>query len=198
MSKIKIGDVKPQNENVLVDVKKLEEVSGEIYVGNQNAVDNDAMPIEFFIGEVKDFGESATSKNQCPELAKGKFAFFSQFSGYSIPTEDAYAKVLPGYNIIAISEDMNMDIKTIKPTNDRVLVEILKESQVNEGVFTGDSQDPRDSNIARGKILSCGLNANQYPEGTIIAFEPFCGNYIIKNNEQEIKTINSSDILFTL
>ena len=198
MMKFGKEDVIPQNENVLVEVQKIEEVVNGIYVGNQLGVDEDAMPIEFFIGKIIKFGNKAKDANQCPELEVGKYAYFNQFGGYTIPTKDSYSKILPGYNIVAISNDMNMDVNTITPTNDRLLVEMIKEEDTVEGVYIGKSGDPRELNISLGKVISCGLNADKYKKGDIIAVDPYCGNPIIKDTVKEIRTINSADVLFTI
>jgi len=198
MKKFKSGDIKPKNENVLVEVQRLEETVEGVYVGNGNGKDEDAMPIEFFIGKVVDFGDKAAGPKYCPELEKGKYVYFNQFSGCSIATEDSYSKVIRGYDIIAISNDMDMNKEEIRPTNDRILVEVLKAESITEGVYTGEAKDPREANVSLAKVLSCGVNATEYAKGTIVAFEPYCGNPIIRNTKEEIKTINSEDILFTL
>jgi len=198
MDKIKISDVKPQNNNVLVEIVDLDTVSDGIYVGNKNATETDAMPIEFWLGKALSLGKTAADDKFCPGLEKDDYVYFSQFSGVIAPTENTYTKVIPGYNIVAISKDSNMDITTIQPTNDRILVELIKDTKVEDGVFSDTSSDPRENITSKGKVISCGVNADLYEPGTIVYFEPFCGNLIIKNSDQEIKTINSADVLFAV
>jgi hypothetical protein len=47
-------------------------------------------------------------------------------------------------------------------------------------------------------VISCAKNADQYPAGTIVAFEPYCGNLIVNENNLKLKTLQSFDVLYTI
>jgi co-chaperonin GroES (HSP10) len=195
---MEIKDVIPKNENVLVEIEKLEEVVGNVYVGNQNAVEKDAHPTEFYVGRVHSFGEDAKSNNQCPELEIGKLVIFSQWSGHTTPTKDGYTKIIPGYNIVAFTDSLDMNIDEVNPTNDRVLVQIVQEEKVKDGIFNTLEDDPRESVTQKGIILRCAINAEQYKKGDIVFFEPTVGNLIVNRPSLQLKTLNSKSILFTI
>lgn len=192
--KLKIGNIKPRNENVIVTVENIETVKDGVYQNNRNSVDNTVMPIEYYFCKIISFGELAKNKDQCPEIKVGNFAFISQFAGQVVPTVESYTKVVSGYNIVAITEDKDMKIENIKPTNDRVLVELIKNSDLDEEIFSSQKSDPMDGDTQSGIILEVGSNVEDYKKGDIVYFEPFCGSLIMKN----IKTINHLDILFTV
>lgn len=195
---MEIKDVKPQTNNLVVEVKKLDDVVDSIYVGNSNALEEDAMPTEFYVGEVKSLGKEVNGELQCPEVVKGDLAIFSQWAGQVIPTEDGYAKVITGYDIVAITKDIKMTKDTIKPTGDRILVELVEDSKVKDGIYMDETDDPRNSVTQKGKVISCAKGADKYKAGTMVFFNPYDGNLILNQDGVQIKTVNSRSILFTL
>ena len=192
---MKIEDVIPRNQNVLVEIEKLKEVIDGVYVGNQNAVETDAQPTQFYVGKVHKFGPDAPDDSQCPEIEEGKYAIFSQWSGQVMPTEDGYTKVIPGFNIVAFTKSLDMKIEDLDPTNDRILVEIIQDNKVKDGVYNNADDDPRQSVTQRGRVISCASNADQYEVGAIVFFEPTAGNLIVNRVDQQLKTLNSKSIL---
>ena len=64
-----------------------------------------------------------------------------------------------------------------------------------DGVYDATKGDPRAKATQLGKILKCAEGAQQFPEGTIVAFEPYVGNPI-HVGDTFYKTINSLDIEF--
>lgn len=198
MYNMEIKDVKPQNSNLVVEVKKLDEVVDSIYVGNQNTVEEDAMPTEFYVGEIHSLGKTAASKLQCPEAKVGGLAIFSQWAGQVIPTEDVYAKVITGHNIVATTKNLKMETKDINPTGDRILVEIITEDKEKDGIYMDVQDDPRNSVTQKGKVIKCAQNADHYKVGTFVYFEPFDGSLIVNKPGLQLKTLNSRSILFAI
>jgi co-chaperonin GroES (HSP10) len=196
--KLKTKEVKPRNENVLVSLKVQEEINEDgVYIGEEKAAT--PVNIEYYYGQVESMGELAASKEQCPKLKIGDWVIFSQFSGVAIGTEDKYTKLIRGYDVVAISSKMNMNKKTIKPTADRILVEVLPEGELNEdGMYVATSDDPREKQTQEGVVISCGPESrDKYPAGTKVHFDPYCGNPIVNDGKIFLKTVNSFDILFT-
>lgn len=196
--KIKVSDVKPQNENILIEVVTLDRVIDNIYVGNRNSVEMDAMPVEFYIAKVLELGPESTNDKQCPGIEKGDYAFVSHFAGHAVNTEEAYTKVVQGYNIVAYTKDIKMNIETIIGSNDRLIIKLLEKNKMDGEVFSDAKADPRDALTQAGEVISCGVNATQYAKGTIVYFDPYCGNLILDNENGKIKTLNSLDVLYTI
>lgn len=195
---MKIEDVIPKNENVLIEVLKLDEVVNDVYVGNQNAVETDAMPTQFYVGKVVSFGALAKDKDQCPEIEEEKYAIFSQWSGQTLATEDGYTKILPSFNIVAFTKTLEMKKEDLEPTCDRILVELIQEDKVKDGIFIDMADDPREAVTQKARVISCSKGADQYEKGTIVLFEPSAGNLIVNRPDQQIKTLNSRNILCTI
>jgi co-chaperonin GroES (HSP10) len=190
-------NVNPQGVNVLVEVKKFDTVdSNNIYRGENAKLTK--TKAEFYFGTAVKMGESANSKEQCPGLKEGTGVVISQIAGYTIPTKEEYCKIVRGYDIVAIVEDLNdINMNNIKPTGDRILVQIIEENSfTGDGVFVGSKEDPREALIQRGRVISCAQEAKQYKEGSIVAFDPYCGNLIFNEGDVLLKTVNGFDILF--
>lgn len=195
------GEVKAHGKHVLVEVTKLPEVIGEsdqaIHVGSQALMTKTRT--EFYYGEALDLGVDADKNDQCPGLKKGDKVIFQQLGGFMVPTKDGYCKIMDGYNIVAKMTDMeNINADTVIPTGDRILVEILGEKLVSEEDIYDDSKsDPREQDTQKGLVISCGPMADQLPKGTIVYFDPYCGNLIVNEEDLMLKTVNSFDILFS-
>ena len=190
--------VDPKNNNVLVEIMRLKEVVEDVFVGNQNSVETDAQPTEFYVGKAHKFGPTANIKGQCPELKENDLVIFSNWSGIAATTTDAYSKVIPGANIVAITKSLEMKLEDLKPTGARVLVEVIEDSKVDEnGVFNDKAEDPREVDTMKGKVISLGAEAMKLEIGETVYFNSFVGNLIVNRPTQKIKTINSTDILFT-
>ena len=178
---MKKADITPHNSNVVVEVTKLPTTINDIHVGEQSEMTK--VQIEFYYGKAIKIGSTATSKNQCPELKVGDGVVFQQIAGYQVPTTDSYCKVIGAYNVVAITSDLeNMNAETITPTGDRVLVEIIGEKLVSEdGIHDESKADPRESATQKGRVISCAKGAAHIEKGTIVAFDPYCGNLIVND-----------------
>jgi len=195
MEKMKVT---PHNMNVLAEVTILPTEQDGVIVGD--ASEGTPVDAEFYYGKALKVGENANDKDQCPEVKEGMGIIWNQFAGVHVKTDDGYCKVLRGHNIVAIAEDLeNMNEETIKPTGDRILVRIIGEGLVDEdGVYDDTNDDPREKATQQGVVISCAENATQIEPGTIICFDPYCGNLIINEANKKLKTINSFDVLFSL
>ena len=198
--KLETNSIKPRNESVLVSVLFKEDIDADgNYVGGD--VQANKMNIEFYHGTVEGFGEKADNDNQCPGLNNGDHIIFSQFAGCSVPTEDKFCKIIRGYDIIAIAKDVNMEKDSIKPTADRILIDVIEESSIDDGGFyNGGEHNPAEKQTQKGVILELGPNvdSSQFQKGDTVFFDPYCGNMIIDNTKMKLKTINSFDVLFTI
>jgi len=198
-NKLTVKEVIPRNENVLISIESVEKISEGIFNNSGfNPIDKSAMPIEYYTAKIEKFGEDANSIHQCPEVKEGMYAIVSQFAGCIVPTEDKYTKIVPGYNIVAISDTLELNEKTINPTADRVLVKLIEASKIQDGVFNDTGDDPRGAITQKAIVVRCAENAQQYKIGSIAYFEPFCGNLIFDDGSTKLKTLNSKDILFTV
>lgn len=184
-------DIVPHNENVLVEIETQ---------SNKNGLETDKKlasknQVEFYIGKVLSKGNTADSNEQCPGLKVGDKVTFNQFAGSACPTGDVYTKIVRGDDIVAI-----FDNDKIIPTNDRILVQILDEGVKNQnGLDYIEESDPREKQTQRGKIIGKGKNAiSELEVGSIVHFDPYCGNLIVNDNELKLKTIRSFDILFSI
>ena len=190
--------INPQNFNVLAEVTKLPTMVDGIYIGEASmATKTDT---EFYFGTALKAGDRSTDVDQCPEIKEGDNIIFNQFAGYAIPTTDGYCKVIRGHDIVAIVEGKfeDMSVKTVKPTGVRILVEILNEKLVQDGIYDDSKTDPREALTQIGVVVACAKGATKYKKGTKVAFDPYCGNLILNENDCKLKTINSLDILYTV
>jgi co-chaperonin GroES (HSP10) len=195
---MKMSRIKPHNTHAVVEVTILPEEVNGVYVGP--AKQGSKLDVEFYYGKAVSLGKNANSVEQCPELKKNSGVVFSQFAGYHVNTEDKFCKVVRGHDIVAILKDMeNINKDTVEPTADRILVEIINEALVDaDGIFNDSTRNPRELATQKGKVISCAKNADQFPVGTIVAFEPYVGNLIVSEPGNQLKTINSFDILFSV
>ena len=188
--------IKPQHVNVLAEVTKLPTEKDGVYVGSEQTGQQTQA---YYTGTALAIGKNANLEDQCPELKEGDGIVFDQVAGYHVPTEDTFCKVIRGHDIVATVKDIhNMNADTIFPTKDRILVEVIKESLVKDGVYDGSAEDPRDAATQKGRVIRCAKGADQYEEGEIVAFDPWVGNPILNDGTTFLKTINSFDILFSL
>jgi co-chaperonin GroES (HSP10) len=194
---MKTEQIKLHNVNVLAEVVKLPSEEDGVYVGGQDQMTKTR--VEYYYGKALGIGDKANDKDQCPEVKVGDGVIFSQIAGAQVATEDVYCKIIRGHAIVALYTDLeNMNKETIKPTGDRILVEIIGEKLVNDGVYDDSKEDPRESATQKGVVISCGASAEQIEPGTIVAFDPYCGNLIVNEGDTKLKTVNSFDILFSL
>jgi len=186
----------PHNRNVLVEVTELPTTVDGVYIGEQALASK--TNIEFYYGQALKLGESA--HEECPGLKEGDLVIFSQFGGHHLKTDDGFCKVVRAGNIVATAKDFkDMRSDNVYPTWDRILVEIIGEKLIDEdGIYNEDLEDPREAVTQKGKVISCGANALQFEPGTIVLFDPYCGNLIVNENDLKLKTINSFDVLVTL
>lgn len=193
---MKTTQIQPQNFNLLAEILKPQETEDGIFIGAGQF--SKIMPT-FYLGTAVKLGDKANSAEQCPELVEGMGVIFSQIAGYQVPTTNSYCKLVRGHEVVALVTNMDdMNKETILPTKDRILVELIDESVIQDGIYDDTKNDPRDGVTQRGKVLKCAAGADQYPVGTILAFDPFCGNLIFNDGKIALKTVNSFDILFSL
>jgi co-chaperonin GroES (HSP10) len=191
-------NVTPRNTNVLVEIVEQSVENDGVYIGP--AAVSGQIEQHYYRGIALKLGPDADSaeKEQCPGLEVGDKVIFSDLAGYPVATEDKYCKVITGHSIVAKTTDFdNMNAETLKATGKRVLVEVLKEDLVVDGIYNSSASDPRKKATQLGKILHCAELADQYPIGTVIAFEPYVGNPL-QVGDTFYKTINSTDIEFTI
>lgn len=193
---MKSEEVLPQGFYVLAEVTKLPSIQDGVYTGE--AQGSGQIEQSFYKGTALKLGGKATE--ECPELKEGDHIIFADIAGVQVATEDNYCKVIRGSNVVAITTDLeNMNKETIKPTKDRILVEIVEEGLINkDGVYDDSSDDPRDAVTQKGRVISCAAEADQYDEGTIVYFDPYCGNIILDDGTKKLKTVNSFDIFFSI
>lgn len=190
--------VKPEGFNVLAEVTELPSVQDDIYVGSAPMASKSN--IEYYYGKALSLGDKATESDQCPGLEDGENIIFSQFAGYGVPTEDGYCKIIRGHDVVAkvTGNFEDMTEETVKPTGDRILVKIIGEGLVKDGIYDDSKEDPRVALTQRGEVIACGPEAKQYEKGAIIAFDPYCGNLILNEADCKLKTVNQFDVLYTL
>jgi co-chaperonin GroES (HSP10) len=194
-------NVNPVNYNLLVEVLKFPTIKNGVFVGDQALLTK--TNIEFYYGKVLKLGSKAKDDSQCPELEEGVGVIFSQIAGVPPETEDAYCKVIRGYDVVAVIKEFtdleNMEVeKQIYPTKDRILVKIIDEDIMRDGIYNDSKADPREAITQKGIVLKCADGADQYEEGTIVFFDPYCGNLIVNEIDLKLKTVNSFDILYTI
>jgi co-chaperonin GroES (HSP10) len=189
---IKLEEVIPENDNVLLVVENLEKQVEGINIDDKP----DQYSRAFYETKVVAIGPNGLClESGCPGLEIGDKAIIDRFDGVNIPTKDVYSKLVRGYGVIAMVKKNGIMLAT----NDRILVEVLDENFTSEeGVDYEKSADPRERETQKGKVINCGPNAIQYPEGTVVFFDPFCGNLIVNEPTRKIKTINSFDVLFKI
>ena len=194
---MKHTEVTPHNVHVLAKVVKLPSMVDGIVVGEANQMTKTR--VEYYYGRALKIGSKATDKDQCPELKEGDGIIFSQIAGAQVATDEIYCKIVRGHAIVALYTDLeNMNKETVKPTGDRILVEIIGEKLINEGIYDSSKEDSRDMATQKGVVISCGEGAEQIKPGTIVAFDPYCGNLIVNEDDMKLKTVNSFDILFSI
>jgi len=189
--------IKPNFVNVLVEVTKVSTEKDGIYIGEGEFVTKTNQA--FYWGKVISKGKEASGKDQCPNLKNGDYVIFSQIAGVTIPTEDSYCKVIRGHDIVGILKDKDKMIskENIKPTKNRVLVEVIQEKIIKDGIYDDSQEDPREALTQRGIVIECAEDATQFKVGSIVHFDPYVGNPIFNDGELFLKTIHSFDILFS-
>ena len=194
---MKHTEVTPHNVHVLAEVVKLPSMVDGIHVGGADQMTKTR--VEYYYGKAVKLGIKATDKDQCPELKEGDGIIFSQIAGAQVATDKVYCKIVRGHAIVALYTDLeNMNKETVRPTGDRILVEIIGEKLINDGIYDGSKDNPRESSTQKGVVISCGESAEQIAPGTIVAFDPYCGNLIVNEDDMKLKTVNSFDILFSI
>jgi co-chaperonin GroES (HSP10) len=198
MAMLEKEEITPENFYVLAEVTELEKVKNGIYSGSQQLATK--TNIEYYYGKALSLGPKAKDPEQCVEVEVNKNIVFSQFAGFATETKDGYCKVIRSSDIVAIvnSNFEDMTEKTIEPTGERILVKIIGEGLVQDGIYDDTSDDPREAITQKGIVIKCAKNAQKYKPGTIVAFEPYCGNLIVNEHDLKLKTVNSFDILYSV
>jgi co-chaperonin GroES (HSP10) len=189
--------ITPSNMNVVAEIHKLPTMEDGVYLGE--SPEGTKTAVEFYYAKAINLGPDVNSTNQCPELKLGDGIIFQQFAGYHVTTDDGFCKVVRGSEIVAITSNLDdMNVDTIKPTRDRILVKIIDQDVVQDGIYDPSSADPREADVQKGEVIACADGADNYKVGTIVAFDPYCGNMILNEGKTKLKTINSFDVLFSL
>jgi len=192
------NQIKPIGLNLVAEVTELPNIENGIYTGPSKFATR--TKVEYYYGKATMLGSN--TKEKCPELKEGDNIIFNQFAGYLAPTTDAYVKVIRSHDVVAIVNTSfdKMEEKNIKPTGERILVKIIGEDLVDaNGIFNDSKPDPRDADTQKAVVLSCAKGALvKFPKGTIVAFDPYCGNLILNAADCKLKTIHYDDILFTI
>jgi len=193
---MKSETITPQNFYVLAEVTKLPSIEEGVHMSE--GAGTGQIEQSFYVGTALKVGKKATE--ECPGLVEGDFIVFADIAGVQVATDDNYCKVIRGNDIVATTTDLeNMNEETLKPTKDRVLVSIIEEGLIDaDGIFDSSGDDPRDAVTQRGRIISCAPGADQYKEGTIVFFDPYCGNIIVDDGIKKLKTVNSFDIFYSI
>lgn len=191
------SSIVPRNNNIVIEVTKLPVMEDGVYVG-EGALGSKTTS-QFYYGTALKLGTDANLADQCPEVREGDGVIFDQGVGYHLDTEDGFCKLVTGHGIVAICSNLDdMNEKTIKPTGNRILVKILGEDVVEDGVYDPTAKNPREADTQRGVVISCASGADQIEAGTIVAFDPYCGNLVVNEGDNKLKTVNSFDILFSI
>jgi len=196
-----IDTVKPRHDLVVVDVQP-REISGVYLGGNEQATKTQ---VEMYYGKVEKIGPEVLDPKHCPGLMVGDIAIFSQFAGSYIATsDDKLHKIIRGYDIMGITEDLNeINEVTLRPTADRVLVEVFHKELTDEGIYLNpeDAKDPRLQDISYGKILKLGPSVKtDLKVGDTVGYDPWVGEAIRKrtsDDRPELRIIRADDILFS-
>jgi co-chaperonin GroES (HSP10) len=194
---IKISNVVPRKYNVVVRLLNLDEIYESLIT--QTASTEDRIAIRY--GEVVSKGPDADKPGHCYGLKVGDIVIFTEFAGYYIPTNNDVYKVIKGYDIIGKIKDVKM-VETLKPTGNRVLVEVFTEEDMLDGIILNNAKDPRLADLDYGKIVRIGDEANKLNLQTenLVAFPPYVGTTIRdyeSSDKKQLKIIVEEDILFT-
>jgi co-chaperonin GroES (HSP10) len=197
MKKLESTKLTPRGINVLVSVDLEDAIKNGILVEKKLAGKTNT---EYYHGEVISLGEKALEKDQCPGLEVGDQVIFNQFSGATLPTSDKYCKIILGYDIVAYSKQKDMNVDSLMPSADRILVEIIGEGASEEnGIVVEETPDKRENQTQQGRIIRIGTECEtKLPVGSIVFFDPYCGNLIVNEPDLKLKTINYRDILISI
>jgi len=196
MEKFNSNEIIPKGKNLSVAISITDNIVKGVNLGKKLAGKTN---VEFYMGKVLKLGENATDIDQCPGLVEGDYIMFSQFGGVVAPSKDEYVKVIPGHDVVTISKQEDMNINTIIPTNDRILVEILDENTEVNGVKIEESLDPRDKQTQKCRIVRLGSQVKgDYKVGDLVFIDPYDGNLIINEPSLKLKTVIYNLILFKI
>jgi co-chaperonin GroES (HSP10) len=198
-----IKKVKPSKENIVI--KKLEQdKTGGLFVGAPVKDDKNA---ELSFSEVVAIGPMATQPEQCPGLEIGDKIVHNRFSGSYIGTKelDALYKVMDGYSVMAILEDINnINENTIHPTSNRLLVAVKFLDETDEGLYipSESASDPSLEDLAYGTVIKVGPSCKlTYNVGDIVAYPPYCGEEIRKaesGKKPALRVLVEEDVLLSI
>lgn len=198
-----IKTIKPKKDLVIVDIEKVNK-KDELYLGDSKG--GEYKKVEMYFGEVKSKGPEVTEPLNCPGLEVGDKVAFSQFAGSHIITKEiAMTKVIRGYDIMAILDDLdNISEDTITPTSDRLLVALIDEDNTPDDelyLSSSNKSDPRVSELVYAKVLRVGKSCKDTKIGDLIAFSPYAGEtirYQLSAEKPELKSIREDDTIFSI
>lgn len=94
-----------------------------------------------------------------------------------------------------------IDVNTIIPARNLVIVKMLNNEEYFEGVMTQDMSDSEDIAVRYGEVISIGPLATELEHcpglqlGDVIAFTEFAGYYISTNGDDLYKAMRGYDII---
>lgn len=180
---MKIEEIKPRHNNVLLNVITDPSIQDGIYNGVNKK--NLRIETELYYGMLEQPQEKKTSD----------VAIFNRLAGFVVPTKDDYCKIIPEDQILAY---MQVETKNIVPTANRVLVRTKKRSVINEdGVYNTEGVDRADADTAEGFVVATGVLVENLPINVRVCFDPWCGSLVTDTEDGEsLLLIYDHDILF--
>jgi len=202
ITKVKLEQVIPKGDRVLVHIEKIPNVSDSgIILEDGNEFNSTKMDISNYIGKVISMGDTELVHKHTPELQIGDNVMFSQFAGYHVPTEKGvFGKVVHAHDIhCKVDNPMKFGKDNVTPMGARISVEILKPEDTTEsGIFVGTAEsDPRELDMEKCKVLGVGPNAKEYKEDDIVFIPEYVGNKVPLGDIM-LKTVNYDDVLFMI
>ena|SRR6266436_6372951 len=87
-------------------------------------------------------------------------------------------------------------MKNIKPLNDRVLVQIIDESENKTGGLILVAKQEARAKQRKAKVLATGINVSQVKTGEIVIIPPYCGTQVGRADEEiELVIVKENEIL---
>jgi len=198
-----IKKVRPSKENIVTKAIT-QENDGVLFLGTPAKSDKDA---ELSFSEVVSIGPMATQPEQCPGLEVGDKIVHNKFAGSYIATKelDELYKVMGGYSVMAILEDINnINESTIHPTSNRILVAVKFLDETDDGLFipTEEASNKQLEDLSYGTVIKIGPSCKLgYKVGEIAAYPPYAGETVRlgrSSKEPTLRVLIEEDILLSI
>jgi co-chaperonin GroES (HSP10) len=197
---IDIQKVTPVGDSVIIKLVNPDSIASSLIMMEHS----DELNISTRLGDVISIGDAVNNLAHCPNLNVSEIAVFTEFAGHYIASSDSanIYKVIRGYDIIGkyVKHEDVENKKKLIPTGNRILVEITKVTDVENGIIYNAS-DPKLADLSYGKVLKVNEVLNKYnlTAGQLVAF-PYYAGTTIRNYEsadkKELRVIVEEDILF--